>query len=195
MQLASLSQVLNTTTTVPSIPSLCKKWGELRNISLPGICHQLMIHDEGLLQKIIHHHRDSLEGEIMRHGFSSSRNISIGAVLAGILFILFIIAAVLRYRQSKLAQVMHMRSGRNSVTWQYLQIHSRHRGCSLYHIPGQSLLSTIVMHYPADIPPDYQTIMMVEEKVKELPSYDEASWTVASDTQEGSDDKQDDSDV
>ena len=108
MKLASLSQVLTRTTTVPSIPSLCKKWGEIRNSSLPGICHQLMIPNEGHLKKIIHHHRDSLEGEIMRHGFSSGRNISIGAVLAGILCILLIIAAVLHYRQSKLAQVMSL---------------------------------------------------------------------------------------
>ena len=55
-------------------------------------------------------------------------------------------------------------------------------------MPGQSLLSTIVMHYPADVPPDYQTVMMVEEEEdKELPSYYEALGTVASDTQDDSD--------
>ena len=31
-----------------------------------------------------------------------------------------------------------------------------------------------MMHYPVDVPPDYQTVMMVEEEDKELPSYDEA---------------------
>jgi hypothetical protein len=82
-----------------SLTSLCKQWRENRDDHLPGICKHLMTNEDSHLPitiipgksyfSPIQHQSDSLATE---------RNLSIAGVLAGLLFILLIIAAVLRIR-------------------------------------------------------------------------------------------------
>jgi hypothetical protein len=116
MQIASVSQVPDHITFVPptttkthsthhSLTSLCQQWGKIREDSLPGICHHFVVYDDTSYSSPVHHHSDSLEAEVVRQGFATGRNISIAAVLAGVLFILLIIAVVMRIRQSKTGQV------------------------------------------------------------------------------------------
>eukprot|EP00090_Calanus_glacialis_P044443 TRINITY_DN792_c0_g1_i1.p1 TRINITY_DN792_c0_g1~~TRINITY_DN792_c0_g1_i1.p1 ORF type:complete len:165 (+),score=48.60 TRINITY_DN792_c0_g1_i1:118-612(+) len=135
-----------------SLTSLCKQWRENRGDHLPGICQHLMTNEDDHLPitiipgksyfSPIQHQSDSLATE---------RNLSIAGVLAGLLFILLIIAAVLRIRARNNKKVL--RRDTDSVEYEMCHLNT-------------SQLSTIV-----DVPPDYQT---VEEEDTELPSYDEA---------------------
>jgi hypothetical protein len=98
-----------------SLTSLCKQWRENRGDHLPGICKHLMTNVDGHLPitiipgksyfSPIQHQSDSLATE---------RNLSIAGVLAGLLFILLIIAAVLRIRarnNKKVRMRNHPRGG------------------------------------------------------------------------------------
>ena len=96
---------LSSTSFPQSLSSLCQQWQDVREDSLPGICHQFITQNDDHLKTIILNHHASLDGDVLRHGFATGRNISIAAILAGVLFILLIIAIILRLRQSKLVQV------------------------------------------------------------------------------------------
>ena len=102
MQIASVSQVI-TTHHPQSLTSLCELWNSTREDFLPGICHQLINHQDGHLQTNIpdtgyfspvHHHSESLDAGVVR-------NISIAAVLGSVLTILL----VMRKRKRKTGQV------------------------------------------------------------------------------------------
>ena len=96
MKISSVSADQQITT---SITSLCKQWRENRDDHLPGICQHLMTNEDDHLPitiipgksyfSPIQHQSDSLATE---------RNLSIAGVLAGLLFILLVIAALLRIR-------------------------------------------------------------------------------------------------
>ena len=95
MQLLSSIPKDNTSTPY-TLHSLCLQWES--SYSLPDICHYRNI-------TIVTNNTNSLEVEILRPVLGTGKNISIAGVLAGILFILLIIAIILRLRQTKLVQV------------------------------------------------------------------------------------------
>ena len=108
----------------------------------------------------VHDYRDSLEDDVVRHSFATGRNVGIAAVLAGVLTVLLLIACVMWIRQRKTYQA-HNRDNTRMV----YRMRDLNRTQPSHHL----------LNYPVDVPPDYQTVMMVvEEDDEELPSYDEA---------------------
>merc|ERR1719308_556097 len=96
--------------------------------------------------------------EIVMPVLGTGKNISIAAVLAGILFILLILAIILRLRQTKIVQ-LHNR-GSAMLYPNTLQ-------------PGQHLLSSVDLDYPVESPPDYESVVDIDED-SHLPSYHQA---------------------
>ena len=179
--MSQITSLISTTSLPPtthhpqSLTSLCQLWSNIRDDSLPSICLQLISHDDGNLHlqtaipdtryfSPVHDYRDSLEDGVVREGFATGRNVSIAAVLAGVLAVLLLIAFVMCIRQKKIYQA-HNRDNTRMVY--------RMRNLNRTQ-PSHHLLSTLVENYPVDVPPDYQTVMMVEERDEDLPSYDEA---------------------
>merc|ERR1711970_1434970 len=122
--------------------SLCHQ--EESSYHIPDICHHLATHSRHTIPS-------NYRGiEIVRPVLGTGKNISIAAVLAGVLLILLIIAIILRLRQTKI-----------------VQLHSR--GSSMMYQPGQHLL----LHHPVESPPDYDTLVD-----SELPSYYQATTDI-----------------
>ena len=83
----------------------------------------------------------------------------IAAILAGVLLVLILIAGVVRLRRSKLVQAINT----NNNPMVYMMV------------PLNRTQESDYENYPLDVPPDYQTVMMVEEEDDgELPTYSEA---------------------
>merc|ERR1719233_838474 len=124
--------------------SLCHQEESFYHI--PDICHQLAKHSRHTVITTNY----SAGIEIVRPVLGTGKNISIAAVLAGVLFILLIIAIILRLRQTKI-----------------VQLHSR--GSGVMYQPGQHLL----LHHPVESPPDYDSLVE-----SELPSYHQATTDI-----------------
>ena len=161
IQTEKLYLIKNITTTLhpQSLSSLCEAWSTTKDNPIPGICAQYVNPESDHL----HQENPNTDGLFsplhIIPGIATGRNMSIAASLACVLLVLTIIACAVRQRKSKLVQA----HSRDNTTRVYMMVplnRQQKRDCK---------------DYPVDVPPDYQTVMMVEdEEDGELPTYSEA---------------------
>lgn len=132
---------------------VCRNWDG-------GNCPEDELFDNNHLRDIIEQaHNHSVGTVIIVRGINSGTNVSLVSILVGVLFVLSIIAIILRYRQAKIAQ--------------------EQRQISLANF-NFNLSSNQISHPPTprvaipylDGPPDYRSVLQCDDQ---LPSYEEVA--------------------